>query len=121
MHLYTPRLRQTLQQLDRTKCTTQVSAHLCEYLQATCYESCRSARVVVALTPRPELGGAVGATTNLRTLERWNGEKMASVNELDFYFCKLTPQSAIWRSRAIVNQKKTPLIEWRIVVESGLQ
>ena len=77
--------------------------------------------MVVALTPRPELGGAVGATTNLRTLERWNGEKMASVNELDFYFCKLTPQSAIWRSRAIVNQKKTPLIEWRIVVESGLQ
>ena len=67
VHLYTPRLRQTLQQLDRTKCTTQVSAHLCEYLQATCYESCRSARVVVALTPRPELGGAVGATTNLRT------------------------------------------------------
>ena len=59
--------------------------------------------MVVALTPRPELGGAVGATTNLRTLERWNGEKMASVNELDFYFCKLTPQSAIWRSRAIVN------------------
>jgi hypothetical protein len=62
--------------------------------------------VVVALTPRPELGGAVGATTNLRTLERWNGEKMASVNELDFYFCKLTPQSAIWRSRAIVNAPK---------------
>jgi hypothetical protein len=47
--------------------TTQVSAHLCEYLQATCYESYRSAWVVLALTPRPEHGGAVGATTNVRT------------------------------------------------------